>query len=454
MIRCRPSPAARLRGCVALALLALTASWGAAQGPATAAPPLDPAGLIAFVDLDGRLALVDPTGGAAAEPRRYGIALERAQFPAWSSDGNRVAAIVADLAGGRVDLLDVAAGGPPVAVYRVAGQAPIYLAWAPGDRTLAVLANAAGGLALDLVDVAAALSGAGGAVRPFARGAPFYWTWSRSGRSLVVHQNVLGPTALVGSTGIDVFEVRSPLPAPGAFQSPALPTSERYVAYATIGVDGGRRVVALPNPERPDPELRARTLPHQGLAALAWRPGREQLAVQSAAAPGPHAFGPVDLLDVPSGSVTRLSDDQVVASWWSPDGRWLATLSPVGGGSDRLVRVSAGGSAEVGPAGVDAAFGARSVQSRGTALMSLKVVDPDTLEVRVLGAFAPSPLFVAQYLPFFDQYARSHRLWSPRSDALVLPALDDDGVPTLVVFGIDGRATPLVAGDLPAWNVR
>jgi TolB protein len=66
----------------------------------------------------------------------------------------------------------------------------------------------------------------------------------------------------------------------------------------------------------------------------------------------------------------------------------------------------------------------------------------------------PSPLFLAQYLPFFDQYARSHRLWSPRSDALVLPALDDAGVPTLVVFGVDGSATPLVAGDLPAWNVR
>jgi TolB protein len=86
--------------------------------------------------------------------------------------------------------------------------------------------------------------------------------------------------------------------------------------------------------------------------------------------------------------------------------------------------------------------------------MSLKVIDPETLETRVLAAFAPSPLFALQYLPFFDQYARSHRLWSPRSDALVLPALDDDGVPTLVVFGIDGATVPLVPGDLPAWNVR
>jgi len=446
----RRSLRCRLRLAAAVAVAAFALPWAAAQGaPQPASPPgLAPAGLIAYVDLDGRVAVVRPAGEAVALAR-YGGGLDRSQFPAWSSDGNRIAVVVADLAGGRVDVIDVARGGDPVGVYRVPGQAPIYLAWAPGDRTLAVLANTAGGLALDLVDVDAALAGDAVAVRAFAQGAPFYWTWSRSGRSLIIHRNVMGPAAEVGSTGIDVFDVRSPLANPGAFQAPALSTSERYVAYATVGADGRREVVALPNPERPDPALRPRTMSHLGRAALAWRPGREQLAVQSAAVPSPHAFGPVDLLDVDTGRVTRLSDDQVWASWWSPDGRWLATLSPVGGGGDRTVI----GFAPVGALHVVATVDA-PVQQRGTSLMSLKVVDADTLETRLLGAFAPSPLFVAQYLPFFDQYARSHRLWSPRSDALVLPALDDAGVPTLVVFGVDGSAAPLIAGDLPAWNVR
>jgi TolB protein len=453
-----------LRPIVAM-ILALALSSGAAQVRA-AAPP-HPAGLIAFVEADGAVAVVAPPGGAdGAVVGRFGGGLERAQFPAWSSDGNRIAVIVSDLAGGRVDVIDLATGAAPATVYRMAGQAPIYLAWAPGDRTLAVLANASGGgLALDLVDVAAALAAPAGsaeAIRPFARGAPFYWTWSRSGRSLLVHQNVLSPTALVGSTGIDAFEVRAPLPDPGAFQSPALSSSERYVAYATIGADGQGSVVAVPNPERPDPSLRSATLPHRGMVALAWRPDREQLAVQRATVVSPHAFGPVDLLDVASGEVTRLSDDTVVASWWSPDGRWLATLSWVGGGGDRTVMGNApgadaprpfGGGPE--PAGLGrVAAETAPVQGRGGALMSLKLVDVDARETRLLGAFVPSPLFLAQYLPFFDQYARSHRLWSPGSDALVLPALDDAGVPTLVVFGVDGSATPLVAGDLPAWNVR
>ncbi len=437
------APAARRRrgGRLPLALLLVMGSltFAAAQSSA------NPAGWIAYVDADGRTAVRDPRDGG--RPVAFGRAAERSQFPAWSSDGNRLAVIVGDIGGGRVDVIDVARDGEPATVYRAPGRAPIYLAWSPDDRTLAVLANrAGGGLALDLVDVAGALVGELDAIRAFAQGAPFYWSWSRTGRSLLVHVDVMGPTRLAGVTGIDAFDVRRSLPDPGAFQSPTFSTSERYVAYATL-TGGERNVVVVPNPELPAAGLFTRTLAHRGQAALAWRPGREQLAVQSAAAPAPHAYGPVDLLDVATGDVTRLTDDPVIASWWSPDGRWLATLSPVGGGGDRTVQASGDTSA------VALHVADRRVQRRG-ALLSLKVIDADTLQTRLLGAFVPSPLFVAQYLPFFDQYARSHRLWSPDSDALVMPAVDEDGVVQLAVFGVDGDVIPLGPGDLPAWNVR
>jgi hypothetical protein len=130
----RRSGAPRRIGTPLLVMLAALASALAAAQPAGApgpgAPGLDPSGLIAFVDPDGAVGLLDP--GTGAVRRREGGGLERAQFPAWSSDGNRVAVIVADLAGGRVDVIDAAGGGAPTTVYRVAGQAPIYLAWAPG----------------------------------------------------------------------------------------------------------------------------------------------------------------------------------------------------------------------------------------------------------------------------------------------------------------------------------
>lgn len=406
---------------------------------------IDPAGLVAYVDPDGRLAVLDPAGGAIVWTAPGGV--ERAQFPAWSGDGNVLAAIVSDLGGGRVDLVDVAAGGIARAAYRRGDRAPIYLAWAPGDRTLAILASAAGGgLVVDLLDVGRALAGEDDAVTEFARGAPFYWTWSRTGRSLWVHLDVMGPGRTVAVSGIDAYAPRAALPDAGAFQSPALSGDERFLAYATIR-DGARRVVVVPNPDRPDLATAAvtRTLPHRGQAALAWRPGREQLAVQSAAVPSPHAYGPVDLLDVPSGRVTRLSDDVVVGSWWSPDGRWLATLSPVGGSGPRTVQAAAAPAASV--------VAAMPAQAPG-ALLSLKVIEVDSGAVRVLAAIEPTALFVAQYLPFFDQYARSHRLWSPTSDALVLPVLDADGMPTIARFGLDGTVAALAPGDMPAWNVR
>ncbi len=414
-----------------------------AQGEAVAPGPLDPAGLIAFVEPDGRMAVVDP---ATSIVTPYGGGLQRAQFPAWSSGGDRIAAAVADQAGGRVDVIDVAEGGEPFTVYARPGRGPIYLSWAPGDAHLAVLAGTGdGGLALDLVEMARARSGDAEAIRAFATGAPFYWTWSPDGRSLLVHRDVLRPTAVVGFTELDAFAVRRPLPQPGAFQSPALSSSGRYVAYARQDASGGRAAVAAPNPERPEVGGTTRSLSVRGTAALAWRPGAEQLAVQHASPPGALPHGPVDLLDIATGEVRRISDDVVLASFWSPDGASLATLSLVAPSGDRAVQASV--------ASATRTVVARPVQAGGVTLV-LKVVDPDTVASRTLGLFTPSPAFFGQYLPFFDQYARSHRLWSPASDALVLPALDEAGVPTIVRFGLDGEIRPLTAGDMPAWNVR
>ncbi len=419
----------------AVVVVAVVAAASLPSGRAQVAPNA-PAGLIAYVDLDGGLALLDPVSGATSPVGAAGV---RSAFPVWSSDGNRLAAIVADQAGVRVDVVDVANGGAVATVHQEAGRSPIYLGWAPDDRLLAVLVGSpTGGLALDLVETA----GVGGAVRTLAEGAPFYWSWSRTGRALFVHVDVGGPQALAGVTSVATFDVRVPLPDPVGFQSPAISSDDRFVAYARRE-PVGRSVVVRPNPERPDVEDDPVVLPFRGSAAMAWRPGRAQLAVQRSTEPSPHPYGAIDLIDAENGAVRRLSDDFVIASFWSPDGRFLATLALVGGAGERTIQA----------AGEAALPVALPVQAQRTTL-SLKVIEVDTGAVRPLGVFTPSPLFVAQYLPFFDQYARSHRLWSPASDALVLPALDDDGVPTLVYFGIDGDVRPLVPGDLPAWNVR
>ena len=46
--------------------------------------------------------------------------------------------------------------------------------------------------------------------------------------------------------------------------------------------------------------------------------------------------------------------------------------------------------------------------------------------------------FVSQLLPYFDQYALSHRLWSPDSASILLPLVDASGRDQVVVVPADG----------------
>lgn len=438
------------------AFLALAASGAAQAGPgpigagaASAQRPADvqdPAGLIAYVTRSGHVAVVDPDTGEATE---LGAGSQRAIFPAWSSDGNRIAAVVATAVGTQVEVYDVARGLAPAVVLAERGLNPIYLNWSPDDTHLAVLSSSAGSaLALDIIRVEDALAGRPDARVTLGLGQPFYWVWSRTGRSVLVHQNVLREDALAGMTRIDRLEVTAPLASPGAFQSPDISDSESYIAYAADDARGSRVVVAS-NPARSAAATPVVELAHEGLVAFAWRPGHDQLSVQGATTSG-YFDGPVEVLDVPSGESRVITADMVLASFWSPDGRWLATISQ-GDGVEREARP--GSEAILVAARGPAAGQLWNVQSRPP-LLRLRFHDVDDGTYVEGGPFRPSPAFLTQYLPFFDQYSRSHSLWAPDSSAIVLPTFQEAEGTLLVVYGVDGSLLDLVPGDMPAWNVR
>ena len=434
--------------CIPVTLLALLAVTYAQPSPDPPSPlaPSDTAGLIAYVTPAGRPALVDPSSGASY---RLDERAQRTQFPAWSPDGDAVTFISTGPEGPGVDLYRPALG-QRAQVYGNADEPPIYHGWSPDGRRLAVLANRVGGLGLYLVDVAAASADASSlapertasepgdalAIEHFlASGAPFYWDWTPAGDALLVHRNVMSAEAEVGVTGLDVYALDPTFAAPGAFQSPAVSPSGAWAAYATR--DGGdtRRVV-LEQLAQPGPGEARRELSHRGFAAFAWHPRRDLLAVQRAVLDGPHAYGPIVTLDAESGDLEPLVDDLALAFWWSPDGARIAYLAPVPSAPpEREQQV------------MDRV---QSVNGR----MALRVVEVASGDLRELARFTPSPLFLRQYLPFFDQYARSHRLWSPASDALVVPVVDPTGGRVLRVYGLDGSVRTLVPGDMPAWNVR
>ncbi|HET8985152.1 MAG TPA: hypothetical protein VFN03_05280 [Trueperaceae bacterium] len=415
---------------------------GVVMSSATAQPaqplsPRDPAFDIAFIDPTGHVAVVDPRSvDPLADVTGFGTGRQLAIFPAWSSDGNRLAAVTATPQGSRVEVIDVAKGGRPLVVLDAADRGPIYLNWSPDARYLAVLSSTPdSALALDFIDVATE-PGSEVVRTTLAFGQPFYWVWSATGRSVLVHRDVLRRTAVVGISAIAEFDVRQPLPSPGAFQAPDISDSGRYVAYASM-VGAENYVVVAGNPERGSNVEPVVRLAQRGMVAFGWRPGHEQLSVQGATSEGSFT-GELELLDVLTGVSTVLSANEVVASFWSPDGRWIAALSRRTGSEEVIVAR--------GPDLTD-------VQRRVLRL-DLDLIEADTRQVVEHGPVTVSVAFASQYLPFFDQYSRSHSLWAPDSSALVLPEIGPSGAPRLVILDTDGGRTYLVDGDMPAWNVR
>jgi hypothetical protein len=58
------------------------------------------------------------------------------------------------------------------------------------------------------------------------------------------------------------------------------------------------------------------------------------------------------------------------------------------------------------------------------------------------------------YLNFFDQFSRSHSLWSPDGRFVVYAALTDDGKPEvrLAEVGNPGVARTVGAGTIGVWS--
>ena len=65
----------------------------------------------------------------------------------------------------------------------------------------------------------------------------------------------------------------------------------------------------------------------------------------------------------------------------------------------------------------------------------------------------PAVGFVDGVLPYFDQYALSHRVWAPDSTSMVLPLVDATGQTHVDVVPADGSdPRPIADGDAAFWS--
>ncbi|MCP5100025.1 MAG: hypothetical protein GY943_31105, partial [Chloroflexi bacterium] len=181
-----------------------------------------------------------------------------------------------------------------------------------------------------------------------------------------------------------------------------------------------------------------------GIAVLGWSPTGNKLAYISGDDPdNPNYLGPLRLVDADAVESHLLSRDTVFAFFWSPDGRSIAYLSIVGDDGEMNAQLP----------GL-LARGSRAKLARQFSIppFNLVVIDVETGEGRVvLSGFQPGIVFLTQFMPFFDQYALSHRLWSPDSQSLVLPVLNDAGRSQITIIPVNGGAPRIIADGVSAF---
>jgi len=369
--------------------------------------------------------------------------------PVWSPDGSRIAAVGQGPDGASIYVF--AAGRPasggaarPVVVYRDPDHPPFYLYWTPDGRTLSFLANEPDGFSLRVApaDGSGPVDGSGpGAI--IRQGAPLYFAWQGAER-LLLHVGS-GSGAFVGEVGLDGASVAPAAVGPGEFRAASSSRDGTYSAYVRQGAGSTGEIVIAPRGG-----TGGHALPVFGPAAFLFDPTGDSLASIAADEPGagtpPFPLGPLRLIDARSGAVRTLLDGSVIGFFWAPNGRTIAALR---------VAPRVDQTADTGP------VRARTVSARPAAAaaalpgleLRLDFVEVALGIVRSERDVRLGSQFVNQLLPFFDQYALSHRLWSPDSSSIILPLVDSTGRTRLVIVPADGTdSLPIADGVSGFWS--
>lgn len=433
-----------LRAAVALTLVAAMIVFGALGGSRLISTRNDAApkptiatgpGHVAIVSPDGELTTEGADGGSIVRFAAPGVEL---RFPAWSPDGTRIAApgtIVDGTAAIYVfDATDATAA--PKTLFSSAESEPFYLSWAPDGRHVTFLTQEPTTIALR---VAPADGSAEATI--VRRGAPMYWDWIDSDH-VIVHAGNNSADAFLGAMELDrESDTRSEI-APGFFRPPDVGSDGRYRAYVIPGGGDNASIVV----EGPDGSGR-HEVAAVGSVAIGFDPTGRTLAWTASGGPIANddelPIGPLHAIDAESGADRMLLDARVVGFFWSPDGRTIAAI-----------RLRAPGEPGVDIAAADPpATDVEPVPGAEGIVLNLVFVDAASGTIRSERPVALSRFYVFQLLPYFDQYALSHRTWSRDSAVIALPLVDEAGLSRIVVIPADGSdPRPISDGVMAFWS--
>lgn len=378
---------------------------------------------------DDRAVTADGSGGP--HPQRFYI------LPTWSPDSRQIAYV--RVSGGTSSLqsalqaVNVESGGVET-LHSTSGVSPFYLYWSPDSRQIAFLESTGNSIVLRLSSLGATQA------QELGQGSPYYFDWSPDGKEMLYHVGGVrrsSPTARVGRRTLGGADERSLSEDPALFLSPAWSPDGATLLYARRAGDGGEVIATDKSGSS------ARTvLPFNGAVSFAWSPPGDRIGYIVTERPeiaglGQVAYGKLLVTDAAGANSRTLADGEVLAFFWSPDGGQIAYLT--------LTRSTQG-----------AAPGPQTIALQGDELrLRWNVADIATGQTRALTTFIPSDAF-ANLIPFFDQYARSLRVWSPDSRSLVYGV--DEGPQSDGIYVVDvapgATLRRIASGALGVWSTR
>ena len=371
-----------------------------------AAIPDSPGNRVLVAGADGNLFLVAPDGSERFALTTDASGSRRYLQPTWAPDGQRIAWARLD---GQRSFLETSRFDGSERTELAVPFLPFYIYWSPTSDRLAYLSNwmtlDQPSMALRLFDVVE------GAAKTLAEGAPFYFSWAPDGERLLTH---------IGNERVEVQSIdgaqESLLISGGAFPAPQWAPDGDWLVYAAAD-DGSQRLIVTDTAGQEVAEL----TDYPGRISFSLSGDGNQLAyVVTDRDSSSSTFGPLYVVEVDSRRTREVTDNPVVAFYWSPTGDKLAYL------------------------------GVEFVGGR----LGLRWYVWDGRQSVPYAAHFPTRTYLDSYLPFFDQYAQSHRVWSPDGDAFVFTGTLEDGRSGVWVQPLAEGNEPVLVGPgvFAAWS--
>lgn len=386
-------------------------------------------GRIAFVGRDHNVYTIDLQSDTVYQLTTDATQMRRYEWPTWSP-GGQLAYFCCTLPFSNSLGLEayISSQGvePGELHYQSDDEVLTYAYWSPRD----CIDEDCGGLALLLSRVESNQFGLRiidryGGDADIARGAPLYFSWSPDSSRLLLYRNNQAFEVVTLQSG----EITSILESPGLIQAPSWSPVDDRLLLGLRGAGNTTNVTILA-----EDEIVTLASDIQGLVSFNWSPNGNFVAFRTLTRNG---YGPLVVLDAVTGErIAFTAAEDVIAFFWSPDSTSIAYITPANAANEFSARYPWNGGEGI--------F-LRQFQRRPQLSWSiLQVSEGSTTQYT---SFIPTDEMVYM-LSYFDQFAQSHRVWSPDSSHIVFSEITAESKMVISVLDVNrADAVPFLISD-------